>query len=488
MLITEQDRIAEFYKKVLVTEAPKKEAEVKPTEDSDKIEQQPQSKVDALNQNSDDILDLEDIADSSGDIEQYEDTDLPRYNYKSLYLYINLAYQSKQPLLVYGDPGMGKSEIVRNFIYQVAESKGREPVYWNKASREKQLDMIANPGKYFTLVDQRAAALEPVDFIGIPDISSSKEYLETKQLKWIYYMSQPEADGILFLDELNQGSEQTLKALFEVVLDKTVGGTPFSENIAIMAAGNLGAEFGNQPIPRALTNRFKAGVLVADPETWMEYAENAGIDKRILAFVRTDPGENFYRKPTGPDDPFPTPRQLMRLSREMRNIRQMYTTAIKEGKPIKDVPIYKAIGDEAAGLCGIYWARKFLTFLKHIKAFDFKKIITDVKNLNKENKDKLHALVVFVVNKLKVATNNMIKSGGQASPNDVEILEGIAKITNNLNKEWSLILWNQIKRELPIDNFKTALDFLATEDYDAATKKEFIETTMPGITKLLKGS
>jgi hypothetical protein len=82
----------------------------------------------------------------------------------------------------------------------------------------------------------------------------------------------------------------------------------------------------------------------------------------------------------------------------------------------------------------------------------------------------------------------MIKSGGQASPNDVEILEGIAKITNNLNKEWSLILWNQIKRELPIDNFKTALDFLATEDYDAATKKEFIETTMPGITKLLKGS
>jgi MoxR-like ATPase len=487
MLITEQDRIAEFYKKVLVTEAPKKVADIKPTEDSDEIEKEAQPEVDALNQNSDDVLDIEDMAGSMGDVEQHDETDFPRFNYKSLYLYINLAYSTKDPLLIYGDPGLGKSTIVLNFATQTAKAKGKEFVDWFRSSNEKKKEMIENPSRYFVLVDVRTAQLEPVDFVGIPDITSSKEYLETKQPKWIYYLSQPGADGILFLDELNQGSQQVLKALYELVLDRSAGGTKLADEVAIMAAGNLGSEFGNDPIPIALTNRFTAGVLVADPESWIEYAEDAGVDKRIIAFVKTEPGENFYRKPTNPDDPFPTPRQLIKLSKTMSDLQKLYSKAIKEGKA-PEVPIYKAIGDQAAAKCGVYWARKFLTFLKHIKAFDFKKIITDVKNLNKENKDKLHALVVYVVNLLKKSTSNMIKSGDVLNPNDVEILEGIAKITNNLNKEWALILWNQIKRELPIDNFKTALDFLATGEYDAATKKEFIETTMPGITKLLKGS
>ena len=149
------------------------------------------------------------------------------------------------------------------------------------------------------------------------------------------------------------------------------------------------------------------------------------------------------------------------------------------------VPIYKAIGDTAAGLCGVYWARKFLTFLKHIRAFDFKQIVKDTSKLSKESKDKLHALVVFVVGKLRFATSSMIKSGEQVSPNDVEIMEGVAKISNALSKEWTLILWNMIKRELPQPNFEAALKFYVKGDYDPATKQQFNQKTLPEMKKLL---
>jgi len=460
-------------------------AQPQPTEDSDKIEQQAEPMVNALNKSADEF-ELEDFGGSIGDVEQFESTDLPTFSYKSLALYLNFAYTTKQPLLIYGDPGIGKSEVVRGFAEQTGNSENREYVNWNEASKEKLIDVIKNPSKYFALIDVRANKLEPSDFVGIPDIASKLEYLETKQFKWIYFMSQPEAMGILFLDELNQASPQVLKALYEVVNDKSIGGTPYGERFLLAAAGNIGQEY-EDPIPSALTNRFSAGVLIADPEGWLEWAEKAGIDKRIVAFVKTNPGENFYTKPKNPDDPFPTPRQMTKLSKQLKNLYRHYGNLATQGKSV-EISIYKAVADTAATLCGVFWARKFVAFLKHIRSFDFKKIVKDVKTLNKESKDKLHALVVFVVGKLRLATSSMVKIGDQVdqvSPNDAEILEGIAKITSNLNKEWALILWNHIKRELPKVNLEQALKFLSKGNYDTATKEEFRQKTLPMLKNLL---
>ncbi|NBP04229.1 MAG: AAA family ATPase, partial [Proteobacteria bacterium] len=217
-------------------------------------------------------FELADLMDHGLGVEQYTDTDLPVFNYKTLGLYLEFAYESKEALLIYGEPGLGKSTIVANFARNAAQSKGREYVFWNKAEPDKQMEVLDNPGKYFVLVDVRTAQLEPADLTGIPDIYSKTQYLQTRQPKWIWLVSRPDADGILFLDEINQGSPQVLKALFEVVLDRSAGGTYFSKNLAVIGAGNLDMEHGNEPIPPALTNRFTAGVLVADPESWLKWA------------------------------------------------------------------------------------------------------------------------------------------------------------------------------------------------------------------------
>ena len=120
-------------KKPIKSGTPQPEATI----DADDIKRQAQPTVNALNQNAQDEFDdmeLEDIGGPIGNIEQYEQTDLPTFNYKSLALYINFAYNSKQPLLIYGDPGIGKSEVVKGITKQIAESKSKQYVNWSEVS------------------------------------------------------------------------------------------------------------------------------------------------------------------------------------------------------------------------------------------------------------------------------------------------------------------------------------------------------------------
>ena len=413
------------------------------------IPQQAQELVNDLNQEEPDISDFHM---GGGDIEQYEQTDYPVYNYKTLSLYLDFSYQSKQPLLIYGQPGLGKSDIVRSYCNDAAQDKHKIYKNWNKSTTEEKVSMLKNPEKYFVLIDVRTAQLEPSDFVGIPDISSGAPYLETKQPKWIYYMSLLNSDGILFLDELNQGSPQTLKALYEVVLDASAAGTSFSKDFVVIGAGNLGAEHGNEPLPQALTNRFTAGVLVADPKSWIEWAEANNLDKYIIAFVKSNPSDNFYAKPISPDDPFPTPRQMEKLSNALKLIYQRFAAAKKSGKSMP-VSFDKVVGDAAASKCGVFWARKFMTFLKHIQSFDLENIMHNVKDLNKEQADKLHALVVFMTGKLKYVAKH-IQNGKTTDPLANQVLMTIVYITANLKKEWCSILWTSIKKSIPITELK----------------------------------
>jgi MoxR-like ATPase len=489
-----QDELQKVYAALIeqanppLSPKPNKATKTPVTQDADKILQAAEPVINDLGEPElpSEDPDLEDLASGNmGAIEQYEQTNLPTYNYKSLYLFLNMAYDTKEPLLIYGDPGIGKSDVVRNLSESIAKSKGRKYENWNKTSNEQKQDILKNPREYFVLIDVRTAQLEPTDLIGIPDISSKAGYLETKQPKWIWYMSQPESDGILFLDELNQGSEQILKALFELVNDRSAGGISFSEDFSLVAAGNLGAEF-NDPIPQALTNRFSAGVLIADPEGWLEYATQAGIDKRIIAFVKSNTKDNFYVKPKNPDDPFPSPRQMTKLSKQLKHIYTVFQNARKQGRSI-GVDLYKVIGDKAAQLCGVEWARKFMTFLQYIRDFDIKAIMQNIDKLPKEQVDKLHALMVFIVNKARIP-GKKLENNEKLTPDDVEIIHGIVKISNVVKKEFKVILWSLIKRELPPGMIAPIMEYIVNGDYDPKDKETFIKVTSPIIKELAKGT
>lgn len=444
--------------------------------------------VDALNDevSGDDTsdVDFDDLlinGTEGGVIEQFEDTDLPVYNYKKLALYIEMSYDTKKPLLIYGEPGLGKSSLVQRFAKNVAAEKHREFIFWNKTNDDEKLTVLENPGKYFVLVDIRAAQIEPTEIQGIPDIHTAKQYIANKKPSWVYLLSQHDTDGILFLDEINQGARQVLNAFFEVVLDRSAGGTYFSKQIAVMAAGNLG--HGNEPIPQALTNRFTCGVLVGDPKSWLEWAEEINLNKYIVSFVKSDPESNFFVRPKNESDPFPTPRQMEVLSKRMESAYQKFATA-KRNKQKMPVSLLTVIGDAASGLCGVEWGRKFIEFIKYIQTFNLREVIKNAGSLKSEKADKFYALSIFMTNKIRNSMRT-VKGRSEAevqqtigsqikredfttddqykqafdreastiylknlNEQDYEVMEALLHITYNVKEDWRGILWSSIIREI----------------------------------------
>jgi hypothetical protein len=481
-MINEESKIANLYEEMFLKEAAVIPAKAKqltkqPEVDAQEIVKAAEPTIQKIDKIEDELedLDVEDIpAQFKGRASDVTtDKGLVSFTYKALYMLLNKSYYDKDPLLIYGDPGMGKSEIVLNTAKQIADERKREWAVWSQLNKEQRAAAIKEPQKYFVFVDQRAASVEPTDFIGIPDIANPEPYLATKQWDWIFYYARPEADGILFLDELNQGDEQTLKSLFKVVLDRTAGDTSFSKNVGIIAAGNLGAEFGNRPIPLALTNRFTCGNLVADPEGWFEYAlaRKPPINKKILAFVRSEPDKNFYVKPEpGSSTPYATPRQIVRFSDSMTSLIREYNQYFKENRR-PPIPFMQALGAQAIGKCGEYWGTKFLTFLEYSESFDLKKLSADAKNLNKKKNDEIYALVPWMVDLVKKAAKETIDNNNTFTPNAEEIFTGIATVAAELKKDAFITWFVLMEKQLPSNVFATAMRYWGEAKYDPNIRK-----------------
>lgn len=290
------------------------------------------------------------------------------------------SYRAKAPLFVYGSPGQGKSSIIEQFARAVAKQRGREFVSWTQCTQEQKTEISSNPSKYFVLVDQRVAFLNPTDIQGIPEKDLANNWVKYMKADWIVILCKPETDGILFLDELNQGHPAVMNAMMQVVLDRNFDGTPMSKNYSICAAGNLMGEGNVRPIEPNLMDRFKlVGILILEPAEWIEYAKEKGINPWIINFVQTDPSQFFYQKPTAGDQKFVTPRTLSDLSGLLEVEDQRYDEYDRTGEE-PDISYSEKIREVVASSCGTRWAREFMTFLEYTHVFDVEHVARDPKD------------------------------------------------------------------------------------------------------------
>ncbi len=152
---------------------------------------------------------------------------------------LGLLVSTRQPVFVWGSPGVGKSDVVR----QVAESK------------------------QVALQDVRALLLDPVDLRGLPFLSPDK------QAKWATPDFLPrEGEGILFLDELNSATAMVQASCYQLVLDRKLGEYTLPDGWAIVAAGNRESDRGvTTRMPTPLRNRFTHLQFEVDMQEWCEW-------------------------------------------------------------------------------------------------------------------------------------------------------------------------------------------------------------------------
>jgi len=182
---------------------------------------------------------------------------------------LQIAIQTRTPLLIWGPPGVGKTETVKALI---------------KAMKLHGEIVIAS-------------IREPSDFGGLP-------YLEVDGVKlappqWAKRLVAA-GDGVLVLDEINSAAPATQQALLRVVLERVVGDCQLPPKLAMVAMANPPEHSsGKWDLTPELANRFLHLAFKLDPVTWSE------------GMIAGWPLPSIHKLPDGWESELPKSRSMM---------------------------------------------------------------------------------------------------------------------------------------------------------------------------------
>lgn len=161
-----------------------------------------------------------------------------------------IAMEADVPIILWGDPGSGKSEMT----YQIAEYQGR-----------------------LTHVELMSQA-DPTDF-GVPFVSDEHQALIKLRPMWVKQLQEAEK-GCLFADEYNCAPRASQVAGHRMVREKIVGDAYLGAHVSIVLACNppeMATSVGE--IGPALANRLMHVNWTVDAHSWIEYTLGQSTNK-----------------------------------------------------------------------------------------------------------------------------------------------------------------------------------------------------------------
>lgn len=219
-----------------------------------------------------------------------------------------LAFNLSQdiPTFIWGPPGVGKSQLV----HQVTD----------------KLD--------YEMYDIRLSLRDPVDLRGLPLVDPIKG-----TTRWLPPAELPDSNTkkkiLLFLDECNATNIAMQRAAMQLVLERKLGEYRLPVNCKVVAAGNrMVDKAAAERLNSALKNRFAHLEVVADTDSWVDWAARKGLHAITIGFIKFRPGL-LHKMPVGDENAFPTPRaweQVNKLVNAPDSIRlQLVMALVGEG-------------------------------------------------------------------------------------------------------------------------------------------------------------
>jgi hypothetical protein len=202
----------------------------------------------------------------------------------------------------------------------------------------------------FTLRDIRATLIDPIDLRGIPHAVEHDTGYRTHYAPPAFLPNGDDKPTLLFVDELPTAPQSVQSALYQLFLDRALGEYTMPESTVMIAAGNReGDKASTHKMPTPLANRFCHLELTVDHDQWVDWAFDADIDHRVIAFLNFRPQLLHAFDPKARSKAFPTPRSWEKASDTLR---------AQPPAALLHPMVAGLIGDgaatEFAGFCAVY--------------------------------------------------------------------------------------------------------------------------------------
>jgi|TARA_B110000908_G_scaffold170557_1_gene230504 hypothetical protein len=233
--------------------------------------------------------------------------------------YVKHHAKKKRPMMIWGPPGIGKSDLVAGVCSEY-------------------------PNSY--LIDVRLPLWEPTDIKGIPYYNAKEN-----NMTWAAPSELPTEEFaakydtiFLFLDELNGGAPAVQAAAYQLILNRKVGTYKLPDNVVIVAAGNRETDKGvTYRMPKPLANRFVHYEIRVDFEDWLTWATNNDISPDVVGYLTFSKSDLYNFDPSSNERSFATPRSWAFVSELLddvedfsdEEITDMVSGAIGEGTALK---------------------------------------------------------------------------------------------------------------------------------------------------------
>lgn len=269
----------------------------------------------------------------------------------------NLPVKTMPSVMLWGAPGVGKSQAVR----QIAE------------------EIRNNTGKTVHVTDVRLLLFNPIDLRGIPTANADKTLAVWLKPQIFQMDGSAGAVNILFLDEISAAPQSVQAAAYQITLDRVVGEHKLPENCIVIAAGNRTTDKSvAYKMPKALANRLLHIQIEVSFRAWKEWAIQGGVNGKVLGFLSFRQSYLMGFDPSSDDLAFATPRSWEMVS----NLLNFIDSDVEAAYPM------------IAGIVGTGAALEFRTWTKVYQQLpDIEDIFNGGTPALPQNTDAMYALI-----------------------------------------------------------------------------------------------
>ena len=183
--------------------------------------------------------------------------------------FIKLAKLSKTNILIVGNPGVGKSQVIES----MRSDKCKVTTMTGSSTIEEYVN-------------------------GIPQVNQATNVLEYVKQKWFKEMEDfakenPDGMQILFLDEFNTADPQVLKTFLTILAERRIPtlNKEIPENVVIVAAMNPNDQNDTERLIRPMASRFMVLEAVSTMDTYRQYLEGKETHSVIYGLVEEEENE-----------------------------------------------------------------------------------------------------------------------------------------------------------------------------------------------------